>query len=78
MMGGVPKVASSYARPITPSPLLPVPSTGQSDEALMKDLLKSQAPPLPPGKARRRKDKATLAASREQPLDKSKGFGARR
>ncbi|GBF95758.1 signal recognition particle [Raphidocelis subcapitata] len=51
---------------------------GQSDEALMKDLVKSQAPPLPPGKARRRKDKATLAAGRQQPLDKSKGFGAQR
>jgi hypothetical protein len=43
----------------------------------MRDLVKSQTPPLPPGKARRRKDKATLAASRQQPLDKSKGFGGR-
>lgn len=51
---------------------------GQSDEALMKDLIKSQQPPLPPGKARRRKDKAALAAGRQQALDKSKGFGARR
>lgn len=44
----------------------------------MKDLIKSQQPPLPPGKARRRKDKAALAASRQQPLDKSKGFSSRR
>lgn len=44
----------------------------------MRDLIRSQQPPLGPGKARRRKDKATLAAGRQQPLDKSKGFGASR
>ena len=41
----------------------------------MRDLIRSQQPPLPPGKARRRKDKAALAAGRQQPLDKTKGFG---
>jgi hypothetical protein len=39
----------------------------------MKDLIRSQQPPLPAGKARRRKDKATLAAGRQQPLDKVGG-----
>ncbi|KAI8463785.1 MAG: chloroplast SRP54 subunit of signal recognition particle [Monoraphidium minutum] len=50
---------------------------GQSDEALMKDLIRSQQPPVAPGKARRRKDKTQLAAERRQPLDKSKGFAKR-
>lgn len=43
----------------------------------MKDLIRSQQPPVAPGKARRRKDKAQLAAERRQPLDKSKGFARR-
>ena len=41
----------------------------------MKDLIRSQQPPVAPGKARRRKDKAALAAGRQPALDKSKGFG---
>jgi hypothetical protein len=44
----------------------------------MKDLIRSQQPAVPSGKARRRKDKAQLAAERRKPLDKSKGFATKR
>jgi signal recognition particle subunit SRP54 len=53
-------------------------SGAQSDEELMRDLIRSQQPPVAPGKARRLKDKAALAASKQPSVkvDKSKGFGS--
>ena len=69
--------APAHRPPSSPSTGASLHPAGQSDEQLMKDLIRSQQPPVAPGKARRKKDKTQLAAERRQPLDKSKGFARR-